>query len=236
MKSSIEKLPKEKIEAKIYTPTTPMTDIEPIEQRSNITILKEEDLENIVEAPLLPAVQQLWRKNITTISSTANKKNITPEGNGEALLVIRYDTLTDQNKKILHELTQTTEDNIEEFGEENIPVLTITIPFSQESTLQEFQENALKTIESLQEQPERILKTSLQERVAATLGIPQEDLQDIDERDILKILEEEYGLTIENFMSDQWQVYDPETLSFYQTEEQLQEDKRQRNEIRFETK
>lgn len=103
-------------------------DIEPIWVDS-VTILHESDLEKVVELPLLGACKELFRKNIRTIASSCNKFNATSLGNygnnervgeyiknsmgiGEhyAWLMIDYDSLNEENRKVFESLYESNKE------------------------------------------------------------------------------------------------------------------------------
>lgn len=75
-----------------------ISDIEAIEESSGFVIKNESDIEKIVEAPLVEACKELYRKNIETVSSSANKKDI------ETYIEINKETLSVRNKEILKEI------------------------------------------------------------------------------------------------------------------------------------
>ncbi len=75
--------------------STPISEIEPIEG-GGITPTDRKDLDQLVEFPVLEACRILYDKNIPTIMSGANKKNVP----GEAHIIIAYDMLSPQNKII----------------------------------------------------------------------------------------------------------------------------------------
>jgi hypothetical protein len=76
-------------------------DIEPIEESVGFVIKSESDIEKIVEMPLVEACKELYRKNIETISSSANKKDIE---NSTIYIEINKETLSSRNKEILKEI------------------------------------------------------------------------------------------------------------------------------------
>ena len=69
--------------------------IEPIEQ-GGLIVESKDNLAKVVEPPLLEACEILFDKKIETIMSSANKKDL---GNKPHIIIL-YDTLTPQNKKI----------------------------------------------------------------------------------------------------------------------------------------
>jgi len=65
-----------------------------------VIVKNREDLRKIIEEPCLPACLSLYDKNIQTINSSANRREI----GGFAYIGINYDSLDDVNKGILEEL------------------------------------------------------------------------------------------------------------------------------------
>lgn len=73
--------------------------VEPIEQGSwSVT---REDLSKVAEVPLLRACEILFDKGVETYMSSANKKDIEV---GEVHLIVKYDSLSDTNKRIARPL------------------------------------------------------------------------------------------------------------------------------------
>ncbi len=83
-------------------PTQPksINQIEPIGLSRGSLIKNREKLTEVVEAPLLGACKILYDKNIETTESTANSNDIKA---GRAGIVINYDSLSEENKKIAQE-------------------------------------------------------------------------------------------------------------------------------------
>lgn len=61
-----------------------------------------EDLRKIIEEPCLPACLALYDKNIQTVNSSANKREI----GGQAYIGINYDSLSENNKQVLDKLIE----------------------------------------------------------------------------------------------------------------------------------
>jgi hypothetical protein len=78
-----------------------VSDIEPIEESVGFVVKNESDIEKIVEMPLVEACKELYRKNIETVSSSANKKDIE---NSTVYIEIDKETLSSRNKEILKEI------------------------------------------------------------------------------------------------------------------------------------
>ena len=113
-------------EKKHFEIQRPLSEIDPIEE-SSITPKSREDLATFVEAPLLEACQLFYDKGIETWMSSANKKDIAI---GEAHIIIRYDSLSDQNKKIAQQSGRS-------FSYLNREYTKITMPVTAGTTAQE---------------------------------------------------------------------------------------------------
>ena len=86
---------------KSYTTPTSISEVSPIEEGRNQIIRTRNEIARLVETPLLPACEQFYNKNIMTLSTTANVKNIHPEG--FANIVIDFDSLSPENQEIASE-------------------------------------------------------------------------------------------------------------------------------------
>ncbi len=111
-----------------------ISELEPIEEFRDTILKNRSDLERLVEAPLLSACQEFYDKNIDTLSSSANKKDV-PYGSGH--IEINFDSLSDKNKEIGKTLG-----NVGFF--DDINKLNIKIPITTESTFQEVQDKSLE--------------------------------------------------------------------------------------------
>ena len=88
--------PREPVEAVRY-----LRDIEPISFAPGERVSSREELEELVEPPLLRACQMLFDKNVHTTVSSANKNNLI---NGRVSFAVDYGSLSDDNKKIVDRL------------------------------------------------------------------------------------------------------------------------------------
>lgn len=90
-------------------------DIKPI-MADYVTVLSENDLEKIIELPLVEPCKELYKKNIKTLMSSCNMYNVKgleqyyksniilktyPYGQYYAWITIDYDSLSEDNKKVL---------------------------------------------------------------------------------------------------------------------------------------
>lgn len=120
---------------------TSLGEIEPIEQGS-LTLNSREDLVRLVEAPLLEACQLFYDKGIETWMSSANKKDIVV---GEVHIIIRYDSLSDQNKKIAEQSEQP-------FSYLNREYTKITMPVTESTTAQQISKHMVEVASRFESQ------------------------------------------------------------------------------------
>jgi hypothetical protein len=82
--------------------------IEPIEESNDFLLRTEEDIEKIVELPLIGACKELYEKNIKTVSSSANRKDVeglfTEEKEPSAYIEIEKESLSEENLEILKKI------------------------------------------------------------------------------------------------------------------------------------
>ena len=134
---SIEDLnPPEKLPEKI-------SEVEPIAEGRGRHVRTREELKNLVEIPLLATCEELYDKNIRTLSTSANKNDIGYEYNG---ISIDFDSLSEQNKEIGKQLGRV------DFSD-NINQLFIPIPVTEESTIEEIKTYAESLAHKFSKQP-----------------------------------------------------------------------------------
>ncbi len=119
-----------------------LSEVEPIEQ-SGVRVTTREALKEVVEAPLLSACEMLYDKNIQTVMSSANKKDVEI---GSAYIDIAFDTLSDENKRVAESLAQPRE-------EEGVRYVHISIPVSSTTTTQEVKDKAEEIANLFKKQP-----------------------------------------------------------------------------------
>lgn len=128
------------------TPDTPISEIEPIEESgggAGAGFSKRAEIAQFVEPPLRTACEMLWDKNVQTVGSSANKKDLTT---GKAYINIDYHSLSDENKKIAEQLGEVSESF-------SGPVVTVYIPMTEQSTVGEIQAAAEALAAQFHEQP-----------------------------------------------------------------------------------
>jgi len=113
--------PKKKFEVnhefKTYDDEVLISEVKPIEQ-GMIDAGGSNNLETLIEYPLLDATKTFFKKGIKTWSSSANQKDV----NGEAYIILYYDLLSPNNKKIAESFGDISEYLKEKFIKINIPI------------------------------------------------------------------------------------------------------------------
>ncbi|MGD0976687.1 MAG: hypothetical protein ABR875_00085 [Minisyncoccia bacterium] len=120
-----------------------LSQIEPIENWRGTAIKKREQLKEFVEEPLLSACEELYDKNIQTLSSSANKKDIEI---GDVGIVIDFETLSEENRKIGLFVGKLSEGD----GRQQI---NISIPVDKNTTVKDVQTRAMEIVHQFQKQP-----------------------------------------------------------------------------------
>jgi hypothetical protein len=171
-----------------------VTEISPIKESRNRSLRTREDLQELVEAPLLKACEELYDKNIRTLSTSANSENITYGDGGH--IVIDFDTLSDENKSIGRELgTITFADNMNQ--------LSIGIPMTQTTTVEEIEAIAESIAHEFKKQEMTWAPVWTADQIRAMYAIsPEEEFEPQD-------------------FADQF-YYDEESKLFYLSQEQAQ--------------
>lgn len=111
-----------------------------------------EDLRKIIEEPCLPACLMLYDKNIQSVNSSGNKNTI---GN-QAYIGINYDSLDENNKKVLDKLIQDgmieplhLSDNPEQRGGRDV---CIKVPVSEDDTVGKISDRFMEIVSNFQQQ------------------------------------------------------------------------------------
>lgn len=94
------------------------------------TIRERQQIVEIVEEPLQAACQILYDKNIQTLDSTANMKDLS-EGASRAGIAIDYNTLSRENRQIAESMGLTPQ------AYDDSQAIEISIPMNVDSTIQE---------------------------------------------------------------------------------------------------
>jgi len=161
------------------TPETLQTrilDLEAIVQSRDTPVLYREQLAELVERPLLSACEELYDKNIVTLSTSANKQNVEfndpehPEQKrpgGGAYIIIDFDALSAKNQEIGRSLGEV-------YGVGSKRNLRIVIPLTRESTFEEVQTKAEEIAHKFAKQRYRAVTGTL-EQVRQLFGFEPND-------------------------------------------------------------
>lgn len=119
-----------------------LRDVLPIEESRNNIILKREQVPNLVEAPLVSTCVELYDKNIRTLESSANTKDIKK---GAVHFSIEFDSLSEENKQIAKQLGTVME-------ADNNRYVAVTIPVGKDSYVKNIQDKADEIAHKFQKQ------------------------------------------------------------------------------------
>jgi hypothetical protein len=155
--------------------TRKIGELEPIELSRDSLVEQKGDLDNIVEAPLLSACQELYDKNIITLSSSANRKDLQ---RGVASITINADALSNDNREIALSMGHA-------FVADDINQIGIEIPISADSTFEDIEHAAQAITHKFKPQKYRPIGFSQEEMRAAN---PDDSLKDSTPEEFAKAL------------------------------------------------
>ena len=181
-----------------------ISEIDPLLNQEDV-VRERKQFPSAVERPLLRACIMLYDKNIHTISSSANIQNI----GRNAVIVIDYDSLSDENKKIAEQYSAITEANLRT----PFRTVAIKIPIGDENTLiSEIERKSLEIARKFKPQKMTWARIYTWKQLLEMYRITPKRARE------MKLTEKSFGL-----------YYDPETKLFYQNKEQCEKVKKSRN-------
>jgi len=89
------------VETEVMVVETPLEQVEPIKRSRALSVESIEDLNEIIEAPLLKACQLLYQRHIPTYESSANREHIRYKYPTAAHISIVGDGLSEENLAIV---------------------------------------------------------------------------------------------------------------------------------------
>ncbi|MCI9177126.1 MAG: hypothetical protein HFJ28_00695 [Clostridia bacterium] len=178
-----------------------------------VIVKNREDLRKIIEEPCLLACLALYDKNIQTVNSSANKREI----GGQAYIGINYDSLDENNKKILDKLILdgvieplNLSDNPNKRGGRDV---MIKVPIFENDTVGKVSDRFMQIVSNFQQQD--VLygmydEASLLESVVNIYGelLHPDENGNVDFEEVLNIITIAYGY-----------VYDEELHTFWATQD-----------------
>ncbi len=135
-------VPQEAVNAK------PITEQEPIEKNKNELVWKRERLEGLVEPPFLKACEELYDKNIRTLSTSANKKDVAV---GYAHMIIEVASMSSENVTIAEDVATEEGNEIVEYDRRQ--ALVVHIPVDETTTTGEIEEQSMEIASKFKRQP-----------------------------------------------------------------------------------
>ncbi len=142
-------------------------------EKTSVRIESESDIAAVAELPVREACIALFRKNIETVMSSANKKNV----GYDAHIIIRFDTLSDTNKALAQELGMLCTPT--RLGAS--PTVSLSVPVSESTTVADIQKAFATMVERFEQQPYTCTRLSPEEVADAhaweleSMGVQQPD-------------------------------------------------------------
>jgi len=162
-----------------------------IQESRNQMITTRDQIISFVEQPLLGACEDMWDKNVRTLSTSANQKDIEV---GEAYIIIDFDSLSEENKKAAQQLA-------EPIDYDGMKAIKIPISVSETTTTDEISRKAAEIAGTFKRQPATWIPKYRLEYLKKAYGIAPEET-DYDDPSV-------------------WEgyYYDPKEKVFYMSEE-----------------
>jgi len=132
-----------KQEKKFIIKHSSLSEVPAIEGSRNEMIDKREQIKDIVEQPLIEACEDMYKKNIRTLSTSANEKDIK---RGEAHIIIDFDSLSEENQKIAEQYAKPAD-------YDGSKAVKIIIQVTEKTTPDEITREANKIADAFQMQP-----------------------------------------------------------------------------------
>ncbi len=124
-------------------------------EKTSVRIESESDIASIAELPVRDACIALFRKNIETVMSSANKKNV----GYDAHIIIRFDTLSDTNKALAQECGMLCTPT--RLGAS--PTVSLSVPVDERTTVAAVQKAFADIVERFEQQPYTCTRLSPEE-------------------------------------------------------------------------
>jgi hypothetical protein len=161
------------------TPPVPQdfADVRRIAETRGVGPRNVDELNKIVEAPLLPAARLLYERGVQTTESSANPEHDT---DGYGKMTINYDTLSEENKHIAQELAQANE----QLPPESRPIsiirsgdgyMAVTMRVPLQGSVDEIAANAAAVAEQFAPQPMYWAPRYTLDELKAAYTIPAEE-------------------------------------------------------------
>ena len=174
-----------------------LAEVPAIEESRNQMIVKREQLKKLIEQPLLEACEELYDKNIRTLSASANQRDIQA---GEVYIIIDFDSLSEENQRIAQQYA-------EPIDYDDGKAVKVIIPVTDKTALDEIIRETKKIAGTFQKQPAIWIPVYTLENIQKTAG--KHGYKDIPD-------DPEY------WAKETGYFYDPKSKNFYLSEEHFQ--------------
>ncbi len=175
-----------------------LSGVDPIEEEAGIIFKHRDDIGKFVEAPLLPAVLELFDKNIRTLSSSANHKDLLM---GEVGFEIDFNSLSLGNR-----ITAVQLGEIVVFAGK--PAVSIKIPVNQDTPIDQIESMAREITQAFTIQPLRWGVYTREEMLWRNFANPSE---------VSSLSNEEILASLSSRVQEYY--YDPVTELFFESKE-----------------
>lgn len=183
-------------------PTRLLSEIEPKNFPTDKLIRNREMIAKIVDDPLIGSCEILYDNNIETVDSSANQKDVQQGVVNEAHIYIHYDSLSEENRHIAQQMGLTPEDH------QRGQVINIHLPITAGTSEQQVSDKMEELIRNFVPQE--------------PIWIPRYTIEEMKEK---FSYDPEDEATPQEFI-DQGYFYDPETQTFYESEDHYQKVKK----------
>lgn len=177
-----------------------LAEVPAIQESSNYMFRTRDEIKDFVEQPLLGACEDMWDKNVRTLSTSANKKDIKLS---EVHIIIDFDNLSEENQRIALQYCQTASYGYLDFFGNRIRYVRIAIPVSEDTTADEISKKASEMAGAFNKQ--------------SATWIPKLRLEYLKE--IYHIEESGTKYDDPSYWEERGYYYDPESKLFYLSEE-----------------
>ncbi len=136
-----------------------LTEVLPIVKNFNLPVLSKEDIKDLVEKPLVKACEIFWDKNIKTLESSANIKDI----KGSGYIGLDFNSLSPENKEIAKQYAEPHELYV---NDPNVLSVRIPVAINESDTIEMVSNKAVEIANQFNKQKANwISGTTLEEHL-----------------------------------------------------------------------
>lgn len=146
-------------------PTLAVSEIKPIEESRNIVLEGRDSISKYVESPLVSACQIFWDKNIQTLSSSCNEKDVAI---GYGHIIVDFDSMSPENQSIASSIGTPVE-------YDGRLALEIKFPINKETTTEEIERMTEDVANKFVNQQPLWVPRYTVDYIKSAFGIPEEE-------------------------------------------------------------